>query len=340
MLLRRVESILNPQNAAAVDDNASDPLTGLAGRERVTEQLREACQNSRGTLMLMNIDCFKEVNEIYGRNIGDMLLQGFAEIIRSNIRGGDILGRIDSDEFITFINHVTDSNAISSITGRINKGLIDYAHELMGEAMSIPLGVSTGAVVTDDSTSFDDMLRAAEKTLENVKQSGTHGHAVYNKKPQKQGTVTSDGGLQRFSQLFGERDPHTGAFFIRPESFDYLYQFLMRYTITYHRTACKLLFIIEPKSPNVDAHCLHEAVTAFGQTISSQLRKSDLIAQVEENQYLLFLPEISDPDADKLIARLLRSWETKAYAATVVVSCEKEMVDGDFESGSDRRSTD
>ena len=341
-LLRRVEQLLGDRVTVNSAEDSSDSLTGLPTKDVLEKLMIQTCREKSGTLMILDIDCFKLVNEIYGRNIGDILLQGFAEIIRANTRSGDIIGRITNDEFVAFLNHVSDEKAISSISSRINKGLVDYAHELMGEAMSIPLGVSVGAVYVPDSPcEYEELFNSADKALYSVKRSGKHGHAVY--RNQNSDPNLDDGGLQRFSQMYGEVQPHNGAFLIKPESFDYLYQFLIRYTITYHREACKLLFTILPKSPNLDANCYAEAITAFGDQISAMLRKSDLIAQVQDNQYLLLLPEITEPNADKLIERLLRGWETKAFSATVNVQFEKEMIDGDSDDDdafAPRRSTD
>ena len=82
-----------------------DPLTGLNNRRFMENHLATMLDNARVrraplTLMILDIDHFKRVNDTYGHDCGDEVLKAFADRLRGIIRGGDLLCRLGGEEFV------------------------------------------------------------------------------------------------------------------------------------------------------------------------------------------------------------------------------------------------
>ena len=130
--------------------------------------------------MMIDLDSFKPVNDIYGHAMGDKVLIRFAEIIRSSIRATDIAGRIGGDEFVVFCKSILDEDVIADKAAYINEQVLLSAKELMGQSMNIPLGASIGcAFAPDEGADFVNLYKKADKALYFVKQNGKLGYKVY-----------------------------------------------------------------------------------------------------------------------------------------------------------------
>ena len=93
-----------------------DPLTGLNNRRFLENHLSTMIENARMrraplTLMILDIDHFKRVNDTYGHDCGDEVLKGFADRLRGIIRGGDLLCRLGGEEFVIVMPGVKVSAA-------------------------------------------------------------------------------------------------------------------------------------------------------------------------------------------------------------------------------------
>ncbi len=89
VLLRRVGNILR-----AVDMKraaTTDPMTGLLNKSSAHAAIGEMCRTSQGVLMMVDLDSFKPVNDIYGHSAGDMILVRFAEILQAVVRSSDVV---------------------------------------------------------------------------------------------------------------------------------------------------------------------------------------------------------------------------------------------------------
>src|SRR6202030_4150089 len=89
----------------------SDSLTGLPNRRAIEEwaarQLRAAARHGFPYwVVLTDLDSFKTINDTYGHNGGDAMLQKFADILKTVVRASDICGRLGGDEFVMVITHV------------------------------------------------------------------------------------------------------------------------------------------------------------------------------------------------------------------------------------------
>ncbi|SEF95549.1 GGDEF domain-containing protein [Lachnospira multipara] len=81
-------------------------MTGLLNKASSQEEIDLLAKSNAGALMMIDLDSFKPVNDIYGHDMVDKVLIRFAEIIRSAIRSTDLAGRMGGDEFIVFCKNI------------------------------------------------------------------------------------------------------------------------------------------------------------------------------------------------------------------------------------------
>ena len=126
VLLRRVENILkNVEKIQGLKRAAdTDPMTGLLNKASSQFEIGEAASKTQGMLMMIDLDSFKLVNDLYGHAMGDKVLIRFAEIIKSAVRSADIVGRMGGDEFIAFCQYVTEEEVVAEKTKYINEELL------------------------------------------------------------------------------------------------------------------------------------------------------------------------------------------------------------------------
>ncbi len=328
VLLRRVENILsNAERIQGLRHAAqTDPMTGLLNKASSQEEIGRMCRESAGTLMMIDLDSFKLVNDLYGHSAGDEILIRLAEIIRAAIRSNDLAGRMGGDEFIVFCQNVNDEEIIARKTEYINRELLQFARELMGEDMTIPLGVSVGAVfVPDEGTDFLTIYRKADKALYQVKQNGKHGYAVFRDRSDRE-HATEDrlrSEIRDEMQILSERDHGKGAYRLNPEQFRLIYRFLVRMEANYQRTNRFVIFSLDDgsgkKVPDILAERLYEVVCG-------SLRRSDVVSRPGSNQVMLLLLEAGDMDAELVIQRIQKRWDEEKTG--YLLTWEMELIRG------------
>ncbi|WP_155123531.1 MULTISPECIES: bifunctional diguanylate cyclase/phosphodiesterase [unclassified Actinoplanes] len=123
----------------------SDDLTGLANRRAFYDHAgRRLAQGSPFTLLLIDLNRFKEVNDSLGHHVGDQLLQQVARRLAAQIRAGDLLARLGGDEFVVLAD-AGDADAALSIADRVHEalsagfeldGITVHAHASIGLALA------------------------------------------------------------------------------------------------------------------------------------------------------------------------------------------------------------
>ncbi len=153
----------------------TDQLTGLANRnqfhQRCDENMKLARrENKRLVLMLLDLDKFKPVNDMYGHPVGDALLQTIASIFTNNVRDIDLVARFGGDEFAILIVHPDDRESARICAQRIIDE-IDKPMNIMGH--EIHVGTSIGAsLYPDDADNEEDLIQKADIALYEAKKSG------------------------------------------------------------------------------------------------------------------------------------------------------------------------
>ena len=99
----------------------SDALTGLYNRAEYSVNLEKKIHyaqryHSTFGMIMIDIDHFKKINDRYGHNVGDMVIQAMAETIQRNIRQEDFVARWGGEEFVVISNHIENMEMLEKIT--------------------------------------------------------------------------------------------------------------------------------------------------------------------------------------------------------------------------------
>lgn len=162
---------------------ALDPLTGLYNRRHLFDlggpMFERAKRYERNLSVLMiDADHFKQVNDQYGHGIGDQVLQTIATYLTNLTRKADLLGRYGGEEFIIMLPETSLSQARNAA-----ERLLQYMrkHPIHTEPATIPLTLSIGVATYDAQTtsSLDKLVDHADQALYEAKNAGRNCVAVY-----------------------------------------------------------------------------------------------------------------------------------------------------------------
>ncbi len=173
--LRRFATELAVANRRLRQAALTDPLTGLPNRryamERIEQEWAAANRNQRPlSLMMIDLDRFKLVNDTHGHDVGDMLLRQTALLLRKAARTEDVICRLGGEEFLV-ISPDTPLMAATRLGDRLRKAIGD-APVVLGN-LRYPVTVSLGvAERTPVMTRYDELLKAADQVLYHAKRMG------------------------------------------------------------------------------------------------------------------------------------------------------------------------
>ena len=174
------EAAMALENARLYEDARNladrDPLTGFYNHrylhERLGEEVVRSARSRRPmSVLMLDLDDFKLVNDTFGHLFGDRVLTWTAELIRSTLRLSDIPARYGGDEFAIILPE-TDAEEAHAVAGRIVAAFRD--HHFSGEGRgAVPIGASIGAsTFPDDGRSATELIAAADRALYRVKHGG------------------------------------------------------------------------------------------------------------------------------------------------------------------------
>ena len=150
-----------------------DSLTGVANRYALNEYIKllenQLTQFSETCLMVIDIDHFKQVNDVYGHLMGDQVIQFVAEKLKENIRTSDLLVRYGGDEFIVLIENVGMERALK-IAEKIRSEI--YEAKSVDNVRCPDLKVSISIGVAIGATSWMALLEKADRALFQAKEQG------------------------------------------------------------------------------------------------------------------------------------------------------------------------
>jgi diguanylate cyclase len=154
----------------------NDPLTRLLNRrgfEEVVSKLYDGSTPLAGaSLLLIDIDEFKKVNDTYGHLIGDQVLRAVAQILRARIKGADIASRLGGDEFAILLPDTAISGAMA-LAEQIRSTLLQRRLQLGDRNRYVEnLTMSVGVACAGNEASLESLLQRADLALYTAKRSG------------------------------------------------------------------------------------------------------------------------------------------------------------------------
>ena len=328
VLVQRINNVISKQKLLSkfYEEATIDKLTGLLNKSATNSKLEMLCQRKPGCLMMIDLDSFKLVNDIYGHDAGDQILVAFSDLLKGKLGKDDILGRIGGDEFTAFSVSIESADQVHKLAEDMNQDFVMEAKNILGENMDIPLGVSIGAIfLSGQGEVYSDMLKKADKTLYKVKNNGKHGAAVFENETDTD--ELEDINMNTISMILSERNVTSSALKLDKSSFASVYRFVMRYIMRYHRNACKILITLSP-GDNMLENEAEEYYEKFGNLVSSLLRKSDLIMQIRKNIFFVLLTDIKEEAVAQVAGNIVRQWREK-NGEILDISYETEFLSSD-----------
>lgn len=155
-----------------------DFRTGLYNHEAAKERINLILGKGGSktyALVMLDLDNFKQANDVYGHLFGDEILQFVADVIKKNVRSSDVAARMGGDEFIIFMEY---KNSVLPQIKRIFEHLrVTYK--------DFPIGLSMGVACTDGNIDYDTLFSMADKAMYVAKKEGKNGFRFYDEETEK-----------------------------------------------------------------------------------------------------------------------------------------------------------
>lgn len=152
-----------------------DPLTGLYNRRYIFDIFRNELNRHQRygipfSLILIDADHFKRINDQYGHNAGDAALKAIANVCTASVRDIDVVGRFGGEEFIILLpsTHAAEAAVVAE---RIRRTMRREGIEFQGKQIDVTLSLGV-AEVGPNADTFDDLLKAADEALYSAKRGG------------------------------------------------------------------------------------------------------------------------------------------------------------------------
>ena len=153
-----------------------DPLTGAYNRrtfheiaEREMARARRAGQPL--SLVMLDIDHFRAINDKHGLRVGDEVLQRFTDVVRAALRKEDMLVRYGGEEFVELLPEVPGPGAVV-VAGRIRRAVAGAPIEAAGESFPLTVSLGVAARLDEGPGSVDELLERASSALALAKERG------------------------------------------------------------------------------------------------------------------------------------------------------------------------
>ncbi|MGI8973210.1 MAG: diguanylate cyclase [Gaiella sp.] len=180
----------------------TDPLTGLWNHRSFHERLRTALVRSSGahggrvSVVMLDLDDFKRVNDVYGHATGDQVLVEIAQILRGVVRSEDAVCRIGGEEFAVIVPQVSAADA-HRLAERISATVAETSFETVG-ALSVSVGIAS---CPEHASSSRELVACADVAMMAAKTQGKRRVVVFSHEPDRRARAETAGRPEEFRSI-------------------------------------------------------------------------------------------------------------------------------------------
>ena len=176
----RYQSMMRDLNEALKDASTKDALTGIGNRRMLMESLKSETARAERlerplTIVLIDVDRFKSVNDAYGHEAGDKVLVRIATAIRNGVRDYDLCGRWGGEEFMVIMPEVTAAEG-AAVVERMRQAIVDI--EMMAADDALQISASFGIAERRLGEHISDTINRADVALFDAKRNGRNRYEI------------------------------------------------------------------------------------------------------------------------------------------------------------------
>lgn len=178
------ESFLRVQHLARIDE-----LTGVHNRRSLIELMEQEFKVAMRygaplSVVMFDIDDFKQINDSFGHIVGDRVLQYLTQVVRAKLRSADVIGRYGGDEFVILCPHTSAPEALS-VAERIHASSASILVETNKGPLTITISIGIAQMAysnlpgPDKSDTLENLLRCADQAMYASKKAGKNRTVIF-----------------------------------------------------------------------------------------------------------------------------------------------------------------
>ncbi len=174
--IKTLQDSLKKSNQALLELSNTDPLTRLNNRRFLMKALEKELQRSERSqkplaLIMIDIDHFKSINDTYGHQQGDCVLQALADQMKTQLRDYDIAARFGGEEFALVLPETELAKALQ-VAERLREAATQVRCPDEGTEMALTISLGVAAFPMPKIRTIDDLIREADRALYRAKEKG------------------------------------------------------------------------------------------------------------------------------------------------------------------------
>jgi diguanylate cyclase (GGDEF)-like protein len=143
----------------------------------IIEEMEKSDENSYAAMLIIDIDNFKYINDMYGHLIGDKVIVEFANRLLEATREDDIVGRVGGDEFIVYIKSISSKDALKH---KLQRLISNLEFQFVEQEVNTHICCSIGATLFNSkSTDYIEAYKKADSSLYLAKDNGKNTYRLY-----------------------------------------------------------------------------------------------------------------------------------------------------------------